>query len=90
MLLAPDTDLEGATQLAERIAHAFRNADFKCVGAKRRITVSVGVVADNAMDADIAEGLRARADEALYAAKRSGRDRVCVWTQGLRAVAGVG
>ncbi len=90
MLLAPDTDLEGATQLAERIAHAFRNADFKCVGAKHRITVSVGVVADNAMDADIAEGLRARADEALYAAKRSGRDRVCVWTQGLRAVAGVG
>ena len=90
MLLAPDTDLEGATQLAERIAHAFRNADFKCVGAKRRITVSVGVVADNAMDADIAEGLRARADEALYAAKRGGRDRVCVWTQGLRAVAGIG
>ena len=90
MLLAPDTDLEGATQLAERIVQAFRNADFKCVGAKHRITVSIGVVADNAMDADIAEGLRARADEALYAAKRGGRNRVCVWTQGLRAVAGVG
>ena len=90
MLLAPDTDLEGATQLAERIAEAFRSADFRCVGSKHRITVSVGVVADNAMDADIAEGLRARADEALYAAKRGGRDRVCVWTQGLRAVAGVG
>ena len=89
MLLAPDTDLEGATQLAERIVQAFRNADFKCVGSKHRITVSVGVVADNAMDADIAEGLRARADEALYAAKRGGRDRVCVWTQGLRAVAGI-
>ena len=90
MLLAPDTDLEGATRLAERIAEAFRHADFKSVGARRRITVSVGVVADNAMDADIAEGLRARADEALYAAKRSGRDRVCVWTHGLRAVAGTG
>jgi diguanylate cyclase len=89
MLLAPDTDLEGARQLAERIAAAFRNADFRCVGGKLRITVSVGVVADNAMDADIAEGLKARADEALYAAKRGGRDRVCVWTQGLRAVAGV-
>jgi diguanylate cyclase (GGDEF)-like protein len=89
MVLAPDTDLEGAAQLAERIAEAFRQADFKSVGAKRRITVSVGVVADNAMDADIGEGLRARADEALYAAKRGGRDRVCVWTQGLRAVTGV-
>jgi diguanylate cyclase (GGDEF)-like protein len=89
MLLAPETDLDGATRLAERIVAAFRNADFKCVGAKRRITVSIGVVAENAIDADIAEGLRARADEALYAAKRGGRDRVCVWTQGLRAVAGV-
>ena len=90
MLLAPDTDIHGATQLAERIVAAFRRADFQCVGGKRRITVSIGVVADNAMDADIAEGLRARADEALYAAKRGGRDRVCVWTQGLRAVAGTG
>lgn len=90
MLLAPDTDIDGATQLAERIAAAFRHADFRCIGGKRRITVSIGVVADNAMDADIAEGLRARADEALYAAKRGGRDRVCVWTHGLRAVAGTG
>ena len=88
MLLAPDTDLDGATRLAERIVAAFRGADFKCVGGRRRITVSVGVVAENTIDADIAEGLRARADEALYAAKRAGRDRVCVWTQGLRAVAG--
>ena len=88
MLLAPETDLEGATRLAERIVAAFRNADFKCVGGRRRITVSVGVVAEHTIDADIAEGLRARADEALYAAKRGGRDRVCVWTQGLRAVAG--
>ena len=85
MLLAPDTDLDGATRLAERIVAAFRSADFKCVGGRRKITVSVGVVAEHTIDADIAEGLRARADEALYAAKRSGRDRVCVWTQGLRA-----
>jgi diguanylate cyclase (GGDEF)-like protein len=85
MLIAPDTDLDGATQLANRIVESFRRHDFKCVEAKRRITVSIGVVADNAMDAAIAEGLRARADEALYAAKRAGRDRVCVWTHGLRA-----
>jgi diguanylate cyclase (GGDEF)-like protein len=89
MLLAPDTNLEGAAQLAERIAEAFRVHDFRCVEGKRRVTVSIGVVAENAMDADIAEGLRARADEALYAAKRGGRDRVCVWTHGLRPVAGV-
>ena len=85
MLIAPDTNLDGATQLANRIVESFRRHDFRCVEGKRRITVSIGVVADNAMDADIAEGLRARADEALYAAKRAGRDRVCVWTQGLRA-----
>jgi predicted signal transduction protein with EAL and GGDEF domain len=44
-------------------------------------------VADNVQNADVAHDLHSRADEALYAAKDAGRDRVCLWTSDLRAVA---
>jgi PleD family two-component response regulator len=50
------------------------------------LTASVGVVADSVPNESIAEDLRARADEALYAAKRSGRNRVVLWSSGLDAL----
>jgi PleD family two-component response regulator len=65
---------------------AFRRKTFGGPGEKVRVTVSVGVVADAVPDESIAEDLRARADEALYAAKRSGRNRVVLWSHGLEAL----
>jgi diguanylate cyclase (GGDEF)-like protein len=84
MILAPDTDTSGALRLASRLCEAFRGHVFQSMAGRRRITVSIGLVSDRVMDERIAEGLRARADEALYAAKRGGRDRICAWTVGLR------
>jgi diguanylate cyclase (GGDEF)-like protein len=82
MLILPDTDLEGALQLAARVRESFRGRDFDALRGAMRVTVSIGVVADHAPSENMAEDLRARADEALYSAKRAGRDQVVVWQRG--------
>jgi len=84
VILAPNTSVGGAQHLAVRIVEAFRRRTFTT--ANVRVTVSAGVVADAVADESIAEDLRARADEALYAAKRSGRNRVVLWSHGLDAL----
>jgi diguanylate cyclase (GGDEF)-like protein len=85
-ILAPGSGFAGAQHLALRIVEAFRRRTFGEPKARVMVTVSIGVVADAVADDGIAEALRARADEALYAAKRSGRNRVVVWTPGLAAL----
>jgi len=81
-ILAPGSGLAGAQHLALRIVEAFRRREF--AGALRiPVTASVGVVAQTISDEALHEDLLARADEALYAAKRSGRNRVVIWTPGL-------
>ena len=86
-ILLPDTEADGAFHLAMRVRDAVASHRFPSVRGRHRLTVSLGVVADRAQDADIAHDLHSRADEALYAAKDAGRDRVCLWTPDLRAVA---
>jgi diguanylate cyclase (GGDEF)-like protein len=86
IILAPNTSIAGAQHLALRIVEAFRRRTFGEPDAKVAVTVSIGVVADTVQDDGIAEDLRARADEALYAAKRSGRNRVVLWSHGLDAL----
>jgi diguanylate cyclase (GGDEF)-like protein len=86
IVLAPNTSLAGAQHLALRIVEAFRRHTFAKDDGRFAVTVSVGVVAETIRDEGIAEDLRARADEALYAAKRSGRNRVVLWSHGLDAL----
>jgi diguanylate cyclase (GGDEF)-like protein len=84
-ILAPGSGMAGAQHLALRIVEAFRRREF---GGSRRIpvTASVGLVAETITDEAVLSDLLARADEALYAAKRSGRNRVVVWSPGLAAL----
>lgn len=83
-LVLPDTSSPGAYQLASRLCEALRAHRFAHSARGVRLTVSIGLVAtEGALSGatpDIAEVLKGRADEALYAAKRGGRDRVRVWT----------
>jgi len=79
-ILAPNTDMDGALQLAQRVVDAFRRRSFGEPQARIPVTVSIGVAADAVRDDGMGEALRARADEALYAAKRLGRDRVITWS----------
>lgn len=87
-IVAPDSNDEGALILAERVMHAFRGHRFKSLPPDTQITVSIGVAADLARNDEIAKTLLARADEALYVAKRNGRDRAVLWHAGLRAFDG--
>jgi two-component system cell cycle response regulator len=73
----PDCDLAKAYQVGERLRQCIEVAPFE-VGGKvglLQITASVGVAALE-FDDDAPEHMLKRADEALYCAKRDGRNRV--------------
>lgn len=71
MILAPETSLEQAAQLAEKVRQRIRTAEFP--GAER-VTISLGVA--EATPSDTAKSVMKRVDNALYQAKEHGRDRV--------------
>jgi diguanylate cyclase (GGDEF)-like protein len=72
--ILPETDARGAGQAAERIANAVRRRPFGAPGEDPlEVTISVGVALYPAHGTTAAVLLR-RADEALYTAKRAGRD----------------
>lgn len=74
IILLPDTELALAIDVADRMRVAFAAETVPAVS--RSITVSFGIAA--ARSGDTADTLLARADAALYRAKESGRNRVCV------------
>ncbi|MHB8837956.1 MAG: GGDEF domain-containing protein [Gemmatimonadaceae bacterium] len=83
-ILAPDTDEGGAMHLAGRIMQAFHLRAFTSVRGQLPITISIGVASDEASADDAVRILTARADEALYVAKRNGRDQAVLWQTGMR------
>lgn len=85
IVLLPDADNEMAGVVAERVLQSVRSHEFRSVRACPRVTVSVGIASEQVTDAHITGSLRARADEALYVAKRLGRDRVVMWAPGIRS-----
>jgi diguanylate cyclase (GGDEF)-like protein len=64
-----------ALEIGERIRNTVRELDLIDFGVTDRITVSLGVATGHASGEPISEIVE-RADRALYAAKRTGRDRV--------------
>lgn len=76
VVILPDTDAEAALTVAERLRTRIADTPFKVSADASEIpvTVSIGVAAGGRLG-DTAEGLIRRADEALYEAKRAGRNR---------------
>ncbi|MFI5259131.1 MAG: diguanylate cyclase [Candidatus Limnocylindrales bacterium] len=64
-----------AIEIGERIRQNVREMDLSEAGVTDRVTVSVGVAAGQNAEETVDETVE-RADRALYAAKRGGRDRV--------------
>lgn len=76
VLLLPATDGEGARAVAERCRVRLAETPIVANGASVLLTASFGVVARAAGDPARPEDLLRAADEALYRAKREGRNRV--------------
>lgn len=76
-LILPDTDMDGATTVAEHIRQTVSAGDLKDRNGGNsygRITVSIGIAAFT--PSDLPNRLIERADRALYLAKEHGRNRV--------------
>jgi len=81
--LFPNTSAASARPVAERIRKALERERFEIDGKDFWVTVSAGVAdAGPASEVDPRK-LLARADQALYAAKAGGRNRVRMWTDRL-------
>jgi diguanylate cyclase (GGDEF)-like protein len=74
-LFLPDTDLDGAVILGERMRAAVVDHAIDTDAGPLRVTVSIGLAAFDVTDTEPGS-LLARADDALYRAEEGGRDRV--------------
>lgn len=79
-VVLPGTESQEACRAAERARKAISDASFTYEGQRLHVTVSVG--ASQCMEAESADELLRRADDALYAAKQAGRDRA-YWHDGV-------
>jgi diguanylate cyclase (GGDEF)-like protein len=84
IMLMPGTDLDGAVEVAERIRAGVEETIIPCTdGTSTGTTVSIGVNTERPMINLPVAGFVSRADKALYAAKESGRNKVCVYEAGM-------
>jgi diguanylate cyclase (GGDEF)-like protein len=73
--ILPETSLEGAVRIGEELRHLVEGHSFVVEGEQIKVTISIGA-------AELKKGMDMKAiykaaDEMLYQAKRSGRNRVC-------------
>jgi two-component system cell cycle response regulator len=76
VVVMPETAMERACQVGERLRSCIASEAFRLdLGAELHVTASVGIATLEGRQ-DTLEALYKRADRALYAAKREGRNRV--------------
>jgi diguanylate cyclase (GGDEF)-like protein len=75
LVIAPDTMLSAAMHLAERLRNAVARTPFTSGAVTHTSTISVGVAQRDRAMTRVDELLKV-ADEGLYEAKRTGRNRV--------------
>lgn len=81
ILLLPETSVGGARELAERIRLAVEAKHLDVRGSEVRTTVSLGVAGFPVHGADL-QSILNKSDQAMYLAKRTGRNRVVLFDPG--------
>lgn len=79
VLALPNTDLDGAKLLADRVLESLRGLAFNAGGQTVHVTTSIGLSALSGLESpdqtDLLETLLRQADQALYFGKAHGRDQ---------------
>jgi diguanylate cyclase (GGDEF)-like protein len=80
LVICPRTNLEGARSCAERLRDRVASQMIEIAGTKHRVTLSLGIATRRNGPACVRslDALFQAADDAVYAAKRSGRNRVSI------------
>lgn len=81
-VLLPDTTCEAAVKVAERLRRDLARQIFTFAGQQLRVTASIGIAATDTGKV-VRDELLSQADQALYHAKQSGKDRVAVYGAGV-------
>jgi diguanylate cyclase (GGDEF)-like protein len=71
----PNTQVQGAQQLAETLRLAIESIHIEVDGVRLKITASIGVAVKR-FDQETMQAIQQHADQAMYEAKRGGRNRV--------------
>ena len=80
VIVLPDTDLHGAGMIAGKLRNAVEALHIEHANSKtaQHVTISLGVASTFPREGGIPAALIELADEALYKAKESGRNQVCL------------
>jgi diguanylate cyclase (GGDEF)-like protein len=79
-IILNDTNLYGAKLIAQKIRQAISDSDVGLIPRKNqnKVTLSIGIASGTAGQFSSSLELVKKADDALYKAKNTGRDRICV------------
>jgi two-component system cell cycle response regulator len=81
-VVLPNTDINEAANIAERLCKVIRNHIFLSENSSptKKLSVSIGVSSYLSNNGSIDELIQ-KADSTLYKAKKEGKDKVCVWCE---------
>ena len=80
VIVMPETNIEGATIPVQRLRRMIEDYNFEYNGVKSKVTISIGLTM-NYQNLNTSAEILKSADEALYKAKETGRNRVVLYEQ---------
>jgi len=77
VVLFPETSVDNAAIICDRIRAIIQNHPWHEIAPELKVTVSLGLCDDTSLGSG--ETMITKADDALYSAKRNGKNHVCIW-----------